>query len=93
MSHICNDCQGECQVCESMKNHPAGNLRKQAQQSPASLGWALYTAKRLGAEAEQERIIKLLEGELWVLPDGMRAGGTTYLPIEQAIALIKGENK
>ena len=43
--------------------------------------------------SERERIIKLLEDELWKLPNGMPAGGKTYLSIEEAIALIKGENK
>ena len=46
-----------------------------------------------GAKLEQSRIIKLLEDELWKLPNGMPAGGKTYLSIEEAIALIKGENK
>jgi hypothetical protein len=42
---------------------------------------------------QEERIIKLLESERWKLPNGMPAGGEVYLPLEQAIALIKGENK
>jgi len=42
---------------------------------------------------EQNRIIKLLETERWKLPDGTIADGEIYLPIEQAISLIKGENK
>ena len=42
---------------------------------------------------ERLRIIKLLENERWVMPDGSPAGGEIYMPIEQAIALIKGENK
>ena len=42
---------------------------------------------------EQNRIIKLLETERWTLPDGTIADGEIYLPIEQAISLIKGENK
>ena len=44
-------------------------------------------------EKTEQRIIKLLEQELWKLPNGMPAGGKTYLSIEEAIALIKGENK
>jgi hypothetical protein len=47
--------------------------------------------KRHGAEIERERIIKLLEAERWELPDGTPAGGEVYMPLEQAIALIKGE--
>ena len=42
---------------------------------------------------ERDRIIKLLEAERWTLPDGTLADGEIYLPIEQAITLIKGENK
>jgi len=41
---------------------------------------------------ERNRIIALLEAERWELPDGMPAGGEVYMPIEQAIAIIK-ENK
>jgi hypothetical protein len=47
----------------------------------------------LGNENAEARIIKLLEAERWVQPDGMAAGGTTYLPVEHAIALIKGDDK
>lgn len=39
----------------------------------------------------EKRIIKLLEDERWKLPNGMSAGGTTYLSLEEAIAFIKGE--
>jgi len=46
-----------------------------------------------GQQDERERIIRLLKDELWKLPNGMPAGGKTYLSIEEAIALIKGENK
>ena len=49
--------------------------------------------KRQAAQVERERIIKLLESERWKLPNGMPAGGEVYLPLEQAIALIKGENE
>lgn len=44
-------------------------------------------------EEERERIIKLLEQELWVLPDGTLAVGEIYIPLKNAIALIRGENK
>jgi len=44
-----------------------------------------------GRVAERERIIALLEAERWELPDGMPAGGEIYMPIEQAIALIRGQ--
>lgn len=47
----------------------------------------------LGALRERERMIALLEAERWELPDGTPAGGEIYLPIEQAIKLIKGENE
>jgi len=53
----------------------------------------LDAAKRLGEVEERERIIKLLEAERWELPNGMPAGGEVYLPLEEAITLIKGENK
>lgn len=46
-----------------------------------------------GRLREQKRIIKLLEAERWTLPNGIAAGGEVYLPIEKAIALIKGEQK
>ena len=46
-----------------------------------------------GKQVEQERIIKLLEAERWKLPNGLTAGGEVYLPVEEAIALIKGEQK
>ena len=42
-----------------------------------------------GQTTEQARIIKLLKGERWVMPDGSPAGGEVYMPLEQAIALIK----
>jgi hypothetical protein len=43
-----------------------------------------------GRQQERERIIKLLVAERWTLPNGLPAGGVVYLPIEEAIALIKG---
>lgn len=49
--------------------------------------------EQAAAEKERERIIKVLEAERWELPNGIPAGGEIYLPIEQAIALIKGEQK
>ncbi len=45
-----------------------------------------------GVIAERERIIKLLEGEKFKLPEGIDEG-TTLMPIQEAIALIKGEDK
>jgi hypothetical protein len=49
-------------------------------------------AEMRGAEQERERIIKLLKTEKFSLPAGLE-GGTTYIPIEELIALIKGEQK
>lgn len=49
---------------DSMKRHPAGVLRKKAEESPHSLGWALGMAKVLGERAERDRIIKLWELEM-----------------------------
>lgn len=46
-----------------------------------------------GIKDEQERIIKLLEAERWQLPNSLPTGGEVYMPLEQAIALIKGEQK
>ena len=54
-------------------------------------GQSMRAGVESGTQAERERIIKLLEDELWKLPNGMPAGGKTYLSIEEAIALIKGE--
>ena len=51
------------------------------------------TGEAQGTHNERLRIIKLLEQERWELPNGVPAGGEVYLPIEQAIALIKGEQK
>ena len=49
---------------------------------------AVATAELL----ERKRIIKLLETELFITPtDGLK--GDTWLPVEQLIALIKGENR
>lgn len=49
-----------------------------------------HSAKLLGRKEERERIIKLLETELFITPtDGLK--GDTWLPVEQLIALIKGE--
>ncbi len=45
-----------------------------------------------GVEYERERILKLLETEKFSLPSGLD-GGTTYIPIEELIELIKGEQK
>jgi hypothetical protein len=45
-----------------------------------------------GADRERERIIEMLETEKFSLPRGLE-GGTTYIPIEELIALIKGEQK
>jgi hypothetical protein len=43
-----------------------------------------------GVICEQQRIIKLLEAEKFILPEGI-AEGLTLMPIQDAIALIKGE--
>lgn len=43
-----------------------------------------------GIKAERRRIINLLENEKFSLPNGINEG-TTFLPIQEAIALIKGE--
>ena len=51
------------------------------------------TGEMQGTHNERLRIIKLLEAERWKLPNGLPAGGEVYLPIEEAIALIKGEQK
>ncbi len=51
---------------------------------------AKYKAKTIAKE--RERILKLLETEKFSLPAGLE-GGTTYIPIEELIALIKGEQK
>jgi hypothetical protein len=45
-----------------------------------------------GAKDERNRIINLLETEKFSLPAGLE-GGTTYIPIEELIELIKGEQK
>ena len=45
-----------------------------------------------GAKAEQERIIKLLENEKFILPEGIDEG-LTLMPIQEAIALIKRQQK
>lgn len=45
-----------------------------------------------GVISERARIIKLLENERFLGPTGLRESGT-YMPIDEAIALIKGENK
>jgi len=71
---------------DSIKRHPAGVLRKVAEQSPHDLGWALAKAAELATVAEQERIIKLIEkqpSENWYFV-GFR---------QHLITLIKGENK
>lgn len=47
-------------------------------------------AWRSGALAEQERIIRLLEAEKFILPEGVDEG-LTLMPIQDAIALIKEE--
>jgi hypothetical protein len=39
---------------------------------------------------ERERIIKLLENEKFILPEGIDEG-LTLMPIQEAIALIRGE--
>jgi hypothetical protein len=44
-----------------------------------------------GVTGERERIIKLLENEKFILPEGIEEG-STLMPIQEAIALIKGEN-
>ena len=51
------------------------------------------TFLEIAKQQERERIIKLLEAERWKLPNGLAAGGEIYLPIEEAIALIKGEQQ
>lgn len=45
-----------------------------------------------GVNWERARVIKLLEDEKFILPEGIHEG-LTLMPIQDAIALIKGENK
>lgn len=47
--------------------------------------------KRQAAQEERERIINLLAEERFTGPFGYEDG--TYMPIDEAIALIKGENE
>jgi hypothetical protein len=70
------------------------NGKKDARMNPphtADLG-TRYRYRQEGAQFEKERIIKLLESEKFTLPEGI-AEGKTYMPIQEAIALIKGEQK
>lgn len=71
---------------DSIKRHPAGVLRKVAEQSPHDLGWALAKAAELATVAEQSRIIKLLEKECSTFH-------SYSCDCTEQIALIKGENK
>jgi hypothetical protein len=48
--------------------------------------------RKSGKQEERERIIKLLENEKFILPDGIDEG-MTLMPIQEAIARIKGEYK
>ena len=48
--------------------------------------------KEHGERVERDRIIKLLDAEKFILPEGIDEG-LTLMPIQEAIALIKGENK
>jgi len=41
---------------------------------------------------ERERIVKLLENEKFILPEGIDEG-LTLMPIQEAIARIRGEYK
>lgn len=59
--------------------------------APHALISLIETKIARAALAEREHIIKLLEAERWELPNGISAGGQVYVPIEQAIALIRGE--
>jgi len=80
---------------DSIKRHPAGVLRKVAEQSPHDLGWALAKAAELATVAEQSRIIKLLEQyylETQIQAD-IRGQIITQSYSADLIALIKGENK
>ena len=74
---------------DSIKRHPAGVLRKVAEQSPHDLGWALAKAAELATVAECERIIKLL-GSFWC---GEPACTKHPVRMDWVIAAIQGENK
>lgn len=52
-----------------------------------------FDGVKYGRVLERDRIIKLLKAERWKLPNGLPAGGEVYLPIEEAIALIREEDK
>jgi hypothetical protein len=49
-----------------------------------------FDAYLAGKKEERERIIKLLENEKFILPEGIDEG-LTLMPIQEVIALIKGE--
>jgi len=80
-------------VDEAMQRHPAGKLKREAEKSPHSLGWALGMAKKLGAVERDKEIIALLT------PIRQRFMGKGFEEeivadtLGQVIALIKGENK
>ena len=54
-------------------------------------GWNQEQEYQAGVRDERERIIKLLESEKFILPEGIDEG-LTLMPIQEAIALIKGES-
>lgn len=53
-----------CCIEGAKLRHPAGSLRKKAEESPWHLGWALAKSAELARVAERKRIIEILEAEL-----------------------------
>jgi hypothetical protein len=60
-----------CCINGSKLRHPAGKLRKTAEASPHSLGWALGKAMQLGRLKALLEVSNLVEAELARVSDGV----------------------
>lgn len=78
-----------CCIEGSKLRHPAGKLRKVAEASPHSLGWALAKSAELGAKRREDEIIKLLTTKGIGCPCGCRY----WINTEILITLIRSASK
>ncbi len=91
MTHVCIDCQGNCGVCESRRNHPAGKLRSKG--DPVNHP-THYTSDPSGVECIQitrHRSFNIGNAIKYLWRAGLKDSTATVQDLEKAIFYIKDE--
>lgn len=105
-NHVCIDCQGECGVCESRRNHPAGKGRNPQVLPRLAPGTRLvtvpdpvnhpshYTSDPSGVECIQitrHRSFNIGNAIKYLWRAGLKDSDATIQDLEKAVFYIKDE--